>query len=70
MKSTQRSFLKVSAVVPLIRPSTLSAAHLMNLAYYHRQAMKWDPEKCEFIGGTGNVNWLIGSRRDYKKATV
>ena len=54
----------------IIGSRTVIAAHLMNLAYYHRQSMKWDPKKCEFTGGTGNVSWLTGSRRDYKKVNV
>ncbi len=54
----------------IIGSRTVIAAHLMNLAYYHRQAMKWDPKKCEFTAGTGNVKWLTGSRRDYKKANA
>jgi predicted dehydrogenase len=37
--------------------------HLMNLAYYHRQLMKWDPAKFEFVDGTGDPNWLT---RDYR----
>ncbi len=37
--------------------------HLMNLAYYHRQAMKWDPAKFEFVGGTGDPKWLT---REYR----
>lgn len=40
--------------------------HLMNLAYWHDETIKWDPEKCAFRDGTGNVKWLTGSRRDYK----
>lgn len=40
--------------------------HLMNLAYHHRQAIKWDPVKCEFADNTGSPDWLIGSRRDYR----
>lgn len=41
--------------------------HLMNLAYYHGQTIKWDPKKCEFAKGTGNPDWLDRDRRDYKK---
>ncbi len=37
--------------------------HLMNLAYYHRQVIRWDPEKLTFAGGTGNPAWLT---RDYR----
>ncbi len=37
--------------------------HLMNLAYYHNQVIKWDPAKCAFVGGTGNPAWLT---RDYR----
>lgn len=40
--------------------------HLMNLAYYHRQLMKWDPANYTFAGGTGNSDWLDRRPRDYK----
>jgi hypothetical protein len=42
--------------------------HLMNLAYYHGQTIKWNPDSCTFAAGTGDPKWLIGSRRDYRKA--
>ncbi|MHC4989042.1 MAG: Gfo/Idh/MocA family protein [Planctomycetota bacterium] len=54
----------------MIGGHTVIATHLMNLAYYHRQAMKWNPKKYTFVDGTGDVKWLTGSRRDYKKAVV
>jgi len=37
--------------------------HLMNLAYYHGQPIKWDPTKLAFAGGTGDLKWLT---RDYR----
>jgi predicted dehydrogenase len=37
---------------------TATVCNLVNLAYYHRQTMKWDPKKEEFVGGTGNPKWL------------
>lgn len=37
--------------------------HLMNLAYYHGQPLKWDPMKFAFISGTGDPKWLT---RDYR----
>ncbi|MCX7825394.1 MAG: Gfo/Idh/MocA family oxidoreductase [Verrucomicrobiae bacterium] len=37
--------------------------HLMNLAYYHGQKIKWDPKKFAFVGGTGDPKWLT---RDYR----
>jgi predicted dehydrogenase len=37
--------------------------HLMNQVYYHGQALKWDPEKLQFTGGTGDPKWLT---RDYR----
>jgi predicted dehydrogenase len=37
--------------------------HLMNQAYYHHQALKWDPAKFAFVGGTGDPAWLT---RDYR----
>ncbi len=41
--------------------------HLTNLAYYHGKAMKWDPAKCTFVGGTGDPKWLT---RDYRKPWI
>lgn len=40
--------------------------HLMNLAYYHGQTIKWDPAACAFAEGSGNPDWLISSRRNYR----
>jgi predicted dehydrogenase len=37
--------------------------HLMNLAYYHGQKIKWNPKKFAFTGGTGDPKWLT---RDYR----
>ncbi|KAB2660116.1 MAG: Gfo/Idh/MocA family oxidoreductase [Verrucomicrobia bacterium] len=37
---------------------TVSVCHLVNLAYYHGQPMKWDPRHERFAGGTGNPEWL------------
>jgi predicted dehydrogenase len=37
--------------------------HLMNLAYYHGQKLKWDPAKFQFVGATGDPKWLT---REYR----
>jgi predicted dehydrogenase len=37
---------------------TVTVCHLVNLAYYHGQRMKWDPATEKFAGGTGDVKWL------------
>jgi hypothetical protein len=37
---------------------TVTVCHLVNLAYYHHQPLKWDPAKEKFVGGTGNKSWL------------
>ena len=37
---------------------TATVCNLVNLAYYHRQTLKWDPKKEAFTGGTGNPKWL------------
>jgi len=42
---------------------TVICCHLMNLAYYHGQKLKWDPAKFKFVGGTGDPKWLT---RDYR----
>ncbi len=39
------------------------ACHLMNLAYYHGQELKWNPAKNRFTGKTGRKEWLT---RDYR----
>jgi predicted dehydrogenase len=42
---------------------TAICCHLMNLAYYHGQKIKWDPKRLAFAGGTGDPKWLT---RDYR----
>lgn len=37
---------------------TVSVCHLVNLAYYHRQRMQWDPATEQFTGKTGDPKWL------------
>jgi len=43
---------------------TVTACHLVNLAYYHGQKLKWDPKTEQFTGGTGNKAWLNVPHRD------
>ncbi len=38
--------------------------HLMNLAYYHRQVIKWDPDKMTFADASCDPAWLTSSYRD------
>ena len=42
---------------------TATVCHLVNLAYYHGQSMKWDPAHERFSGGTGDASWLDVSHR-------
>ncbi len=37
---------------------TVTVCHLINLAYRYHASMKWDPAKEQFVGGTGNPEWL------------
>ena len=37
---------------------SVTVCHLTNLAYYHGQKIAWSPEREEFVGGTGNPQWL------------
>ncbi|MCH8193242.1 MAG: hypothetical protein IIA65_04405 [Planctomycetes bacterium] len=37
--------------------------HLMNLAYYHGEKMRWDPAQNRIAGGTGNPAWLTRDTR-------
>lgn len=43
---------------------TVSVCHLVNLAYYHGQKLKWNPKSEKFTGGTGNKAWLDVPHRD------
>ncbi len=37
--------------------------HLLNQVYYHGAKIRWDPANLEFVGGTGDPQWLT---RDYR----
>jgi len=37
--------------------------HLVNLAYYYEQKIRWDPAAFAFVGGSGDPKWLT---RDYR----
>jgi len=37
---------------------TATVCNLVNLTYYHRQVIKWDPKTESFTGDTGNPKWL------------
>jgi predicted dehydrogenase len=43
---------------------TVSVCHLVNLAYYHGQRLRWNPAREQFSDGTGNAAWLDVPRRD------
>lgn len=49
------------------RTSTICT--LVNLAYYHREHLKWDPIREQFINGTGKNEWLIPHFRNPWKLT-
>lgn len=38
--------------------------HLMNLAYWHDQKLRWDPAKFAFVDGAGNPEWLTRKYRE------
>lgn len=41
--------------------------HLMNLAYYHRQVIKWDPDKLCFADASCDPSWITtGYRKPWK----
>lgn len=42
---------------------TVTVCHLVNLAYYHGQKMKWDPAKEKFVKGAGDPAWLDVTHR-------
>jgi predicted dehydrogenase len=46
---------------------TVICCHLINQLYFNNKAMKWDPAKFCFTGGTGNPDWLTTSYRDWSR---
>src|ERR1051325_9748852 len=43
---------------------TVTVCHLVNLAYYHGQKMKWDPKAEQFVDGAGDNQGLDVPQRD------
>lgn len=43
---------------------TVSVCHLVNLAYWNRQRLEWDPKKESFVGGHGDNAWRDRTYRD------
>jgi predicted dehydrogenase len=46
---------------------TVICCHLINQVYFNNSAVKWDPVKFCFTGGTGNPAWLKGNSRDWTR---
>ena len=46
---------------------TVICCHLMNQLYFNNTAIKWDPAKFCFTGGTGDPSWLTSNYRDWTK---
>lgn len=42
---------------------TVTACHLVSLAYWYGKKMQWDPARNAFTGGTGDATWLT---REYR----
>jgi predicted dehydrogenase len=64
IKSRQKPIADVE-----IGARTVTGCHLVSLAYWHGQKMKWDPAKNQFAGGTGDARWLTREYRgDWKVA--
>jgi len=43
---------------------TATICHLVNLTYWHNQALLWDPEKERFAGSSGDPRWM---GQEYRK---
>jgi predicted dehydrogenase len=48
---------------------TATVCHLVNLAYYHGQTMKWNPAREKFTDNTGEASWLDVPHREQWKVT-
>lgn len=58
MRSRKRPICDVE-----IGASSATACNLVNIAYFYGKALKWDPAKEQFVGGTGDPKWLT---REYR----
>ncbi|MEK9985900.1 MAG: gfo/Idh/MocA family oxidoreductase, partial [Opitutae bacterium] len=47
----------------IVGGGTAICCHLMNLAYYHKKDIKWDPKRNDFACSSGDEKWLS---RDYR----
>jgi len=43
---------------------SVTVCHLGNLAYWYRRALKWDPQRWQFVGDAEANTWLDRDRRD------
>ena len=43
---------------------SVTVCHLINLAYWHRRKLKWDPQKWEFPGDAEANGWRSRPRRE------
>jgi predicted dehydrogenase len=43
---------------------SVTVCHLVNLAYWHGQKLKWDPTKWTFVDGAGDNAWLTRPQRE------
>jgi predicted dehydrogenase len=74
-ESTSHTDDFLSCVVKRSKPITseeiggrsVICCHLMNQLYFHNAAMKWDPDRFSFTGGTGDPTWLTDNYRNWKK---
>ena len=58
IKSRQRCICDVE-----VGARSAACCHLVNLAYWHRRALKWDAAKWEFVGDTEANGWRDYARR-------
>lgn len=59
VKSRQKSITN-----DVIGSRTAIACHLINLAYYNHQEVRWDPKKLEFPAGVGDNSWYGDKYRE------
>ena len=43
---------------------TIAACHLLNLAYWHRRSLKWDPAAWSFVNDAQANGWMDYQRRE------
>jgi hypothetical protein len=64
MKKRSILLLLIAAVIVLLVATNPNEGDLVNLAYYHRRTIKWDPHRLAFTDAGCDPAWLTSPYRE------